>query len=368
VIKLLERESELATVRSFVRRGGVLVVEGRSGVGKTSILDAACILAQRGGRLIFRARGSELESGFAFGIVRQLFERPCAEATRSEKAGLFRGVAVAARALVTRDGSSPANEDASFAVMHGVYWLAVNFAVRRPILLAIDDAHWGDEASLRWLAYLAGRLDGIDASLIVTLRPGEPRSQAQSLLAVRAAAVATVRPALLSEQAVASIARRTLGSVADGNMCAGIHRATGGNPFYVLELLRALKSADHPGGARAIEDAVRHGGLDTIALQLAARLRELNPHSLRLARPLRFWAMAASFATLLRSHEWTWPKPRPWRRNWSALMSSARIRHRNSFIPSSGTPSPRRSRAQSKMRCIGRRLVCCMRSVRHPGE
>jgi DNA-binding CsgD family transcriptional regulator len=150
-------------------------------------------------------------------------------------------------------------------------------------LLAVDDAHWGDDASLRWLAYLVARLDGIDASLIVTLRPDEPRSQARALLAVRAAAGTTVRPALLSEQAVAAIARRTLGSRADGDLCASVHRATGGNPFYVLELLRALKRADHPGGARAIEDAV---SLDGLAVQLGARLRNLNPHSLRLARAI----------------------------------------------------------------------------------
>jgi DNA-binding CsgD family transcriptional regulator len=287
VIKLLERESELATVRAFARRGGVLVVEGRAGVGKTAILDAACIQARRVGRLVLRARGSDLESGFAFGIVRQLFERHCAEATRDERAALFRGVAGSAKALVMRDGSDPAKEDTSFGVVHGLYWLAVNIAERRPVLLAVDDAHQGDDASLRWLAYLATRLDGIDASLIVALRPGVARSQARALLAVRAAADAdaTVRPALLSEQAIASIARRTLGSATAKDMCADIHRVTGGNPFYVLELFRALKHSDHPGG-RAIEDAISDRGLGGIAMQLGARLRSLDPNALRLAQAI----------------------------------------------------------------------------------
>jgi DNA-binding CsgD family transcriptional regulator len=286
VIKLLERESELATVRAFARRGGVLVVEGRAGVGKTAILDAACVQAGRAGRLVLSARGSDLESGFAFGIVRQLFERHCTEATRDERAALFRGVAGSARALVMRDGSGPAKQDSSFAVVHGLYWLAVNLAERRPVVLAVDDAQQADDASLRWLAYLATRLDGIDVSLIVALRPGAARSQARALLAVRAAADATVRPALLSEQAIASIARRMLGSVADEGMCVGIHRATGGNPFYVLELLRALKRADHRGGACAIEDAISSRGLDGVALQLGARLRSLDPNALRLAQAI----------------------------------------------------------------------------------
>jgi hypothetical protein len=129
-------------------------------------------------------------------------------------------------------------EDTSFAVVHGLYWLLVNLAARRSVLLAVDDAHWGDDASLRWLAYLAARLDGIEASLVVSLRPHEPRSQGRPLQAVRAAANATVRPSLLSEQAVAAIAQKMLGIAVEGDVCASIHRATGGNPFYVLELVR----------------------------------------------------------------------------------------------------------------------------------
>jgi DNA-binding CsgD family transcriptional regulator len=286
VMRLLERELELATVRAFVRRGGVLVIEGRAGMGKTAILDATCIAAQRDGRLVLRARGSDLESDFAFGIARQLLERWCTETTYDERAVLFSGSAGAAKALIVRDDSAREDEDTSFAVVHGLYWLVANLATRRPILLAIDDAHWGDDASLRWLAYLAARLDGIEASLVVSLRPHEPRSQGRPLLAVRAAARATVRPALLSEQAVAAIARRALGVAAEGDVCASIHRATGGNPFYVLELVRGLKRAEHPRGMRVIEDAVSRGDLDGVARQLGARLHNLSPHALRLAQAI----------------------------------------------------------------------------------
>jgi DNA-binding CsgD family transcriptional regulator len=69
-------------------------------------------------------------------------------------------------------------------------------------------------------------------------------------------------------------------------VCAGIHRATGGNPFYVLELVRALKRSDHPPGEPVIEDAVSRGDLDGVALQLGARLRNLNPQALRLAQAI----------------------------------------------------------------------------------
>ena len=41
-------------------------------------------------------------------------------------------------------------QDASFAALHGLYWLAANLARERPLLLAIDDAQWSDDASLRY--------------------------------------------------------------------------------------------------------------------------------------------------------------------------------------------------------------------------
>ena len=286
VVSLLERELELATVRAFVRRGGVLVVEGRAGMGKTALLDATCMAAQRVGRLVLRARGSDLESDFAFGIARQLLERWCTDTTPDERAALFLGSAGAARALVMPGDSGRQEEDTSFAVVHGLYWLVVNLAARRPVLLAVDDAHWGDDASLRWLAYLAARLDGIAASLVVSLRPHEPRSQGRPLQAVRAAASATLRPDLLSEKAVAAIAQKMLGNTVADDVFVSIHRATGGNPFYVMELVLGLKRANHPRGERVIEDAVSRGDLDGVALQLGARLRSLSPYALRLAQAI----------------------------------------------------------------------------------
>jgi hypothetical protein len=332
VMRLLGRELELATVRGFVRRGGVLVVEGRAGMGKTAIVDATCIAAQRVGRLVLRARGSDLESDFAFGIARQLLERWCTDTSSDVRAALFSGPAGAAKALLLPRDSGRNEEDTSFALVHGLYWLVVNLATRRPILLAVDDAHWGDDASLRWLAYLAARLDGIEASLVVSLRPQESRSQGRPLQAVRAAASATVCPNLLSEQAVAAIAQKILGIAVEGDVCASIHRATGGNPFYVLELVRGLKRADHPTGERVIEDAVSRGDLDGVALQLSARLRDSVRRRFALLRRLRFSAMAASFGTRQRSRKRKSLMPSLWRRNWSASMSSVRIGRRGSFI------------------------------------
>ena len=50
--------------------------------------------------------------------------------------------------------------------MHGLYWLTANLAARQPVLIVVDDAHWADAASLRWLAYLAGRLEGPEVAVL----------------------------------------------------------------------------------------------------------------------------------------------------------------------------------------------------------
>ena len=156
---LLERERELAAVEQLLGTGGaVLVVEGGAGIGKTALLDATCDRAAALGHAVLRARGSRLEAGFGFGVVRQLFERRVAQAGEHERDALLAGAARAVRPLLLGEALETAATDTSFAVLHGLYWLTVNLAERRPVLIAVDDTHWADEASLRWLAHLAPRL------------------------------------------------------------------------------------------------------------------------------------------------------------------------------------------------------------------
>ena len=78
--QLLERERELAAVAESGRRSGVLIIEVGVGIGKTSLVQAACRRAEELGYDVLSARGSELEADFAFGVVRQLFERRLAGA------------------------------------------------------------------------------------------------------------------------------------------------------------------------------------------------------------------------------------------------------------------------------------------------
>ena len=294
--RLRERERDLAAVEELLEhRGGVLLIEGRAGIGKTSLVEAACSRADELGHEVVRARGSELESGFAFGVVRQLFERRLASAGEGERAALLAGPAATVRPLLAGEVSVLPADDSSFAVVHGLYWLVVNLAASRPVLIAVDDAHWADEPSLRWLAYLAQRLEGLAAGMLVALRPGGPVAMGAPLLAVRAQA-AVLRPALLSEEAVSAVIRAAGGGEASGELCAAVYAACDGNPLYLAELLRAAELSGRPLAALRPAEVLA-GGLEGIARQVIARVSSLGPGALGLAQALAVLGDAGELRT-----------------------------------------------------------------------
>ncbi len=169
--------------------------------------------------------------------------------------------------------------------MHGLYWLVVNLAASRPLLIAVDDAHWADEPSLRWLAYLAPRLEGLAAGILVALRQGDAAVLSAPLLAVRAAATAVMRPALLSEQAVSAMVRAAADGEVSDELRAAVYAACGGNPLYLAELLRAADLSGRP--LAALEPAeLLAGGLEGIARLVITRVRGLGADALGVAQAL----------------------------------------------------------------------------------
>ncbi|HEY2657787.1 MAG TPA: AAA family ATPase [Solirubrobacteraceae bacterium] len=278
---LLERERELAAVDELLKRGGAVLVEGRAGIGKTALVDTACRRAAEAGHEVLRARGSELEAGFAFGVVRQLFERRLASAAEGEREALLAGSVGAVRSLLLGEVVDASAFDTSFAVLHGLYWLAMNLADRRPLLIAVDDAHWADEPSLRWLAHLAPRLEGAVA-LLVALRPTQGGASIEALIDT---ACEVVRPELLSDEAAAAIVRAQLGPEASDELCAAVSVASGGNPLYLAELMRAAQLEDRP-LAEVDLAALVAGGSHGVARRVLAGVRGLHPGALPLAQAL----------------------------------------------------------------------------------
>ncbi|HEX8087196.1 MAG TPA: AAA family ATPase [Solirubrobacteraceae bacterium] len=295
-MELLERDVELGAIRRALGRaregeGGLLGFEGPAGIGKTRLLRAAQALAEEQDLLVLVARGGELETEFPHGIVRQLVERPLLAATPEARAAALTGpAAVAAAALgVADEAAAPAAEgadDRAFAVLHGLYWLVANLAADRPVLLCVDDVQWADAPSLRFLVYLARRLEGLPVLTVVTVRSGERGADPQllhELLADAAAELITPRP--LSEAAAAELLRSLLDRDVDRAFAATCHQVTNGNPFLLRQLADAVR-ADGVDPTSAAADRVRALGPRTVARSILLRLGHQSDAAARLARAL----------------------------------------------------------------------------------
>jgi DNA-binding CsgD family transcriptional regulator len=322
---LLEREPELGRIQEAIRHagsgaGGLVVIGGPAGIGKTALLQAACGMAERAGMRVLRARSSDLEQEFAFGVVRQLFEAPLARATAEERAALLHGAAALAGPLFepapadppdppdppdrpdrpdrpdpTEDPPVPAPAggdraapaapaDRRFTLVHSLYWLMSNLASTASFALAVDDCHWADPPSLRFLAYVSARCEELGLLVMLTVRDGEPSTGQEMLVALRAdPRAALIEPASLSEGAVATLVRSALGEHADAGFCAACARASAGNPFLVRELIAELET-ERVEPVAASAPRVETVQPESVSRAVVARLNRLGADSRNLAR------------------------------------------------------------------------------------
>ena len=289
-IELLERELEVAEVTAALGeardgRGQLLVVQAPAGLGKTSLLAAARRTARDNGLRVLSARGSELESSFPFGVVRQLFESCLYAASDEERARWLAGAAELAAPMFDISAASHALDaaDATYARLHGLYWLCCNMAHEQPVVISVDDAHWADDPSLKFLSFLSRRLEDVAVLVLVGTRPNEEAlsSELPTLVAEPGARRLDLAP--LSDGAVADWVRSVLGAEAAEEFCRACHGATQGNPLLMRELIREVSServaptAEH---AARVEALGSHG----VAAVVLLRLSRLPPGARELAR------------------------------------------------------------------------------------
>ncbi len=286
---LLEREREIETLREGLGRaragdGTLVLIEGPAGVGKTELTRQARIAAEQAGIARLQARGSELEQPFAFGAVRQLLEPLIGDP--SQRADLFAGAAGPAARLFELDERESAHTDHAFEALHSLYWLLVNLADQTPVLLLVDDCQWVDRDSLRFLAYLAQRIEDLSIAMVLAGRPPEAAAGEMATLwaqiASRPMAVA-MYPRPLSEFAAISLTRRRLGAQAADVFCRSCYTATGGNPLFLEELLRALEAARVVPSAEAAGE-VQAVGPAAVSRFVLHRLAALGAPATALAR------------------------------------------------------------------------------------
>ncbi|MGW5259597.1 BTAD domain-containing putative transcriptional regulator [Microbispora sp. NPDC004025] len=283
-------------------RGGVLLVSGEAGIGKTSLAEAVADEASALGMAVAWGRCAEDTGAPAFWpwlqVLRDLVPPetgpygPASYGPASYVDGSGGGPDVA-RALAALSGvAEPESADARQGLSgrgssgHGLpehapaaHGLAAHglpghsaalFALHErvtgalvaagPALVVLDDLHWADAASLRLLAFAAGELHRAPVLVLATMRPepgGEPDQLRETLaaLARERGAQRLTLPPFTREDVAAYLAGRDL---PDARLAAVLFERTGGNPFYLGELVRLLDSEHRLDAASAgVPEGVR---------------------------------------------------------------------------------------------------------------
>ena len=293
---LLEREREVAACGGALSdgrsgRGGLVLIEGAAGTGKTRLLARAIEQARAMGMRVLSARAAISERAFGFGVVRQLLGPVLAHADEATRRRLLAGAA--ALALPALELGAEAGD----GTLHGLFWLLANLAGDHPLAVAVDDLHWADDASRAFLAFAARRVDGLPLTLLLAARPREPGAPV-AVLDELAGEPSAHRLALhaLSLRAVGAVAAEKLGACDDA-FARACHDASAGNPFVLHELLATLdRNGVAPDAAHA--ETVSALRPDAVMRELAARLARLDGDGAALIRALTVLGDGADRAEL----------------------------------------------------------------------
>jgi DNA-binding CsgD family transcriptional regulator len=291
VTAILERDRELAELDALVAeahggRGCFAVIEAIAGLGKTRLLQAARERGRAAGMQVLTARATELERDFPFALARQLFEPHLAALDEHAREALFDGAAGAARgALGLTEAAPTGGAPDTFAVLHGLYWLTAALADQQPLLLAIDDAHWSDAASLDYLGFLLPRLEELPLLLAIACRPDEANAETSLARIATDGLAHRLTPRPLSRSAAVTLLSTELDEAPDGAFAATCHEVSGGNPFLLHELARTVAAeAISPVAEQA--PRVHELAPERVARTVLVRLARLSPEAQAVARAL----------------------------------------------------------------------------------
>lgn len=287
------RERELGELRHAVAeaergRGSVVAVTGEAGIGKTRLLQEVAQAA---------APGSVVHSGRCWEEGGAPAYWPWIQVVRSA-GGDFAEIA---RASAGATGEQANPESLRFALFDTVTRFLLADAAERPTLIVLEDLHAADEASLLLLRFLGQEIAAAPIAVLSTYRDGEPR--VRELASVFAGVVRVARRLVLrglSRDEVDAYVTAVLGEATTPALVTRLHSLTGGNPFFLGELVRGVDVDELTrwGGSEPAERALRLP--EEVRAVIRRRIDRLSPEAATLLQLAAVAGRALDLAVLAR--------------------------------------------------------------------
>ncbi|WP_199430884.1 ATP-binding protein [Qaidamihabitans albus] len=273
--------------------GGLVLVTGEAGIGKTTLVTGAAEEARQRGALVLGGSCWHSDNAPGYWPWVQLVRALRRSATPGEWSAAEQA---SGNGLAVLLGETPADEgDEAFRLYDAVTTALVSVSQSRPVVLVLDDLHWADPASLRLLEFATQHTWFERVLLVGTYRDAEVETvehPLRPLLTPLLARARTVTLTGLDPGEVGRLLARTVGEEPDEDLVTEVHRRTGGNPFFVEQTARLW----HGGGAvSAIAPGVRDAVRRRLAL-LPAAVAELLSGASVLGREFHRQVLAATVA------------------------------------------------------------------------
>jgi DNA-binding CsgD family transcriptional regulator len=286
---IIARQSELAALDDFLETAHdwprALYFEGAAGIGKTRLWQEGLEHARSRGLLVLASRpgGAEVQLAFAgvADLLRDVLDDVLAELPPPQRRAL-------AVALLVEDAGGSAPDDR--AVAAALLGALRTLAAKGPVLVAVDDVQWLDAASARTLAFALRRVDTEHLGVLGTIRVSPDEAEPMELLhSFPHERLSRVPLGPLSVGALYELIDTRFGTQLSRATLLQLHETADGNPFFALELARALLETDRepaPGEPLPVPAGLRE--------LVEARIGRLSPR----ARDALLTASALSQPTL----------------------------------------------------------------------
>ncbi len=242
---LVGRAGELAELDRALDRVAaaepwVVQIVGEPGIGKSRLLGELCRRGETRGHLVLDGRAAEFESDIPFGLIVDALNDFVGSLAPATLRALDEGVLCELASIFpslprTADATRPPGEGTErYRLHYAIRNLLERLTTRQPMLLALDDVHWADAASIEVMTHLLRRFRG-PLLMAVAYRHAPARLVAALEGTARDGVGSRIELVPLSRKQ----ARRLIGPDMDEGALATLYRESGGNPFYIEQLARS---------------------------------------------------------------------------------------------------------------------------------